>query len=490
MSIEPSNDRPRFPFEAADRCLVIGGLFQPVAIRDQMLRACLAVDRALARGWIAPDAPLLVVGAGAAGVTAALRATGRGVSAVLVERDVDPFATTRPCGTRLVEPALYDWPARHWDADIVRPPDAPPIPLRCQSGLPNAMARDWLVPFQRTRQSGLLRFRRLTEAIAIEREPGRLWADLRYRTAPGGPWGPVSRYPRPFGAIVDARGPGVERTWVRDEDRSPRYHGWPFWESDRFGSPNYGVSADSVPPAERRIVLSGSGDGALQDLLRLTLRNGDGSQPFSTREFLRDLRDCGHTASWQRRWQELEATILAAEERAARAFLWVPFDEVRGRYDEHADRLIVGELDRTYDAALTRLMHDSGLVARVRNLVTGRLRDDRLPIDVVYSGEYFARCYPVNRLLAHLLRRYFRLLRPRGAAPSVHFRPGFRVIAVVGQHHHCAGDWDRCYGLPHHVLLQGSEGTESVTYHLVVLRHGIMAPPTGSRQIGGLPDLA
>jgi hypothetical protein len=86
----------------------------PVSIRDQMNRARWLVQKANDLGFFGRNREekfrkLLVCGAGAAGVTAALHALALGVETVLVEKSAAPFLRQRHCRSRWLDPAQYDW---------------------------------------------------------------------------------------------------------------------------------------------------------------------------------------------------------------------------------------------------------------------------------------------------------------------------------------------------------------------------------------------
>ena len=82
-----------------------------VSIRDQMVRAQLAI-RDLKRGH--PDlSSILIVGAGVAGIAAALEAVKRGVEkVVVVEVAGNPFETLSSTRQRYVGPFMYEWPSQ------------------------------------------------------------------------------------------------------------------------------------------------------------------------------------------------------------------------------------------------------------------------------------------------------------------------------------------------------------------------------------------
>ena len=85
-------------------CFEIGGLLSPISIRDQMIRGRWIVDRAQEARLIDANRPLLVVGAGAAGATAAMESVRRGIETVLIDVAPAPFQRQAGCLTRWVDP--------------------------------------------------------------------------------------------------------------------------------------------------------------------------------------------------------------------------------------------------------------------------------------------------------------------------------------------------------------------------------------------------
>src|ERR1700759_2121962 len=85
-----------------------GSVQSPGSIRDQIMRGQWIAERAIEDGRIGPDKPLLV-GAGAAGVSAALTASTQGVVVHLVDCEDGPFSRQLTCSTRFVDPSVYEW---------------------------------------------------------------------------------------------------------------------------------------------------------------------------------------------------------------------------------------------------------------------------------------------------------------------------------------------------------------------------------------------
>src|SRR5438445_4136633 len=87
----------------------IGGVLSPISIRDQMIRGRMVVDRAVEERLLrGEDRRLLAIGAGAAGVTAAIRAAQHGIQTVLIDVAIAPFLRQAGCRSRWVDPTQYD----------------------------------------------------------------------------------------------------------------------------------------------------------------------------------------------------------------------------------------------------------------------------------------------------------------------------------------------------------------------------------------------
>ena len=128
----------------------------PVSIRDQIVRAVYLLERLWATKRLTAESRLLVVGAGACGVTAAIKAAHFGVKDVLlIEEKQEALWLQASCTSRWVDPVQYDWPAFHWDGQvwpIDEPPgfpfpsarkNPPPVPLNA------GFADDWAGTFRK-----------------------------------------------------------------------------------------------------------------------------------------------------------------------------------------------------------------------------------------------------------------------------------------------------------------------------------------------------
>lgn len=111
-----------------------------------------------------------------------------------------------------------------------------------------------------------------------------------------------------FGCVLWTVGFGAERCDFGD------YVGYPFWETDPFEQPNCGVKGTAP-----EIVISGSGDGALQDFLRITTNLPSAEQVMRRANLSPQQRT------------RLERELYYAEDLGPRAFPWGPGPEVLGK---------------------------------------------------------------------------------------------------------------------------------------------------------------
>ena len=265
----------------------IGGRLWPISIRDQMVRGRLIIERALEqRSLIHQDRPVAVIGAGAAGVTAALYAANQGVPVTLFERD-RLFARHALCRTRWVHPTQYDWPVSHWDAGCFPWSATPAMPLTWHhADFAYDLALEWEIQFMRqySRLAHLLTVRMPTTVTNVT--PAVDAAHLARVD-----WtGPTGVGHANFGMVVRAVGFGEEKCYVSP---AHAYRGFEFWANDPFALSNLGC------PAPPNVLISGSGDGGLQDFLRIVTRCNSALEiwnhlSITARQILTDVR-CGRS---------------------------------------------------------------------------------------------------------------------------------------------------------------------------------------------------
>ena len=429
----------------------LGGRLAPISIRDQMVRARMAVDRAIEEGLIGPQRPLLAIGAGAAGATAAIHSAACGVPAVLIEAATAPFLRQAGCRTRWIDPVQYDWPLDHWLRGQY-PWTGPTMPLRWASGPANQIALGWALALQ---QSGR-RYRHL-QAWFSTRVLGRpLLVRNMLRVILGGR-GKIAV--GAYGMILSCVGAGTEQS------THGNYTGFDFWSTDPF---------QQLSPGDR-VLISGGGDGALQDYLRVA------TQLRAAREIYSSLQSSIPRG--------MEHQLQSAEDQAGRAYVW----GTGAPHDHGALEL----LHNLHAAIVNRLLPGPGVNQPVPGLpgilatMTAKMPDE---ITLMYPCSHFSRCYGLNRFLVLLLAAYLWRYRRKETLMA-----GSSLHDVVGVSHQCAKSAKACHRQDHEIVLALAPDCRSTPprqkvltatlpgrYNVVIVRHGInVSPPlfAGNRQI-------
>ena len=203
----------------------IAGKYNPVSIKDQMVRATSIIDRAIFHGVLRPGQTLLVVGAGAAGASAGLRAADQGIETSIVERETAPF--TRQVGSdRHIDPTEYDWPAPHWAEGKLKTD----LPLALERLPAKELADSWDKELKRPRTNLQKLYNRNYQG-SIRHEgskTGQLIALI-------GPWPEQRKFSSEqwavFDMILNCSGPGLESV------RMGQFASFGFWENDWLASP-------------------------------------------------------------------------------------------------------------------------------------------------------------------------------------------------------------------------------------------------------------
>jgi len=426
----------------------LSGPIAPISIRDQMVRARLLVDRAWDAGLINRSGrPLLVGGAGAAGATAAIRATQRGVLTVLVDAAPAPFLRQAGCRSRLVDPLQYDWPVDHWNAG--RYPWMPPsMPLPWRTDIANRLAIHWtrLLNAQRIIHRGTLvvRYGLALPSVAVAHATNML--NVAFPSGSG--------LPTSFGMLVSGIGFGTERSSVpRRPPATGRYEGLQFWDTDAFAS----IGKTGTPTS---ILISGGGDGGLQDFVRIMTRG------LSAKGIYRQLYDPAASGIIPE-WAELEQAIQSAEDQAWRAFSWG---------DKPYDHAVHSWLHGIHLAAIAKLLASSA-GPNVRATLGSLLPTPGLNIRLVHPCSHFSQCYGLNRFLVLLIARY---LQDAGHSNPLQSDTG---VQFVDCRHAPPFSPPVCYGQSHDVWFQtvacatsGAASPRATPYDVVIIRHGADPP--------------
>lgn len=367
----------------------IGGRLFPQSIRDQMVRASMFIERAVQQKRLVPsqslDHPLLIEGAGLAGVVCAMNAARRGVHTVIFDRLREPILLQKSCDSRVVCPTQYDWPMPHYGLNCFpHPPAAPVWAADTAHAIANRVDAEFLA-FRMTPPApgrGRVLFLKGTE-LAKPRYAMVTGTQLvlpKWRTAAGrsSPEQLIRRagMGTTFQMLLSAVGFGMERTGIPN---APEVRGFRFWEKDPYGAPNLGLPEGT----SARVLIAGGGDGAIQDFLRLLfIGPTDG---FTARWLLDELKLA----------PAVTADILPKVEEFNRTYAWSdPSNDSRFLLPCHAGMKALAE--RAWNS-------DPGMANRIR----GMIRDDAPErIDWVVPKDCFNRSYPLNHFLGLLLLHF------------------------------------------------------------------------------------
>jgi len=422
----------------------ISGPISPVSIRDQMVRAQMFVDRARAGGLISDKRSLFVLGAGAAGVTAAVYASSLQIPTTLIEMSDRAFGRQKQCLSRWIDPTQYDWPAYHWHR-AVYPWTVPRVPIPWRAAYANHIAGMWMHEFrnEQLRRGSVLNVEYERQFIdSVYLQTSEL---LEVETAPVAD--PQASVKRPFGAALYALGFGAESSRCGD------FKSFDFWETDDLVHPNL-----NLPDADRqrRVLICGDGDGALQDFLRIATGIDSAAAIWSR---------IGHPLNPN----ELNE-IFTEGDQAHRAGLWNDRKQnhaVHMRWDFFLRRVAGNILSTSYQARqeIDRMLSHSG----------------ELEILLAHPCDHFTASYSLNRFLVHLL-----LTRAAQApTPIIHERPRVYVARVEGVSHTCQGKPRDCFGEEHRVEFgdwpdcrddRDTNTQSGGNFDAVVLRLGVKAP--------------
>lgn len=443
------------------------GQFSPVSIRDQIVRATYLVDHLLTEGALAVNTHLVIVGAGAAGVTAAVAAASLGVrNVVLVESHDTVMALQANCPSRWLDPVQYDWPAAHWSDGLwpIKDPATPRSTAQTRSFAPigAGIAED------------------LSIEMANRAEPHFKSGKIRGRFG----WMVQTWSPTPTGIAIQltdlagrsleiihadllilAAGFGNEQARVPNATGSD-FEGLRFWSEDRFQQDDMGMV--NVDP---RVLVSGGGDGALQDFVRLT------TGVSAVKDAMDAVWACSNETT---SWKESMMGLWHWDEHARRALAFEPSpldscEILRRLHARHQEAV----QDLTNSAEWPQLVAWFDRTTARRKLGSVHLA---LPCD------HFHGCYGLNRTVALITIAY---LNHKGLDPIL---PNTALLSTRALGHHpCT---DGCWGQPHEARLATGVSCRTTTASLkvwnandtvtlrvdgLVIRHGIDPLTIGSR---------
>jgi hypothetical protein len=401
---------------------------RPGSVRDQIIRATLTVWRAHQSTLLDPSRQLVVVGAGAAGAAAALFAARAGITTTLIDRDT--AFSRQLASNRMLEPTLYDWPADYWDRGEF-PWHDEYAPLAYKARAARDVARDWASKLEDA-DGNLLRYLHSTRLAGIKRvtEDPCLYTVEAVSSS-----GPLTI---PASMIILALGPGVEKVTVGAGFRSFR-----FWDADPLASD---------PLTLRNVLVAGSGDGALQDVLRLVLK---------------PAADLEQVISALNVPVELLRRVQTIASQADANFVWSTTNE----HEHRSERFVHLQIEEVVTQFWNQ-QHD-----HVMRILDDYCREKPPRITVVFPCEHFSRGFPINRVVSMLVLRW---CEERKHEVVLLKNTKIASVDCLGAPHLMATD---CCGAPHRVTFENKyceatapgahcQWTPADEYDLILLRVG------------------
>ena len=430
-----------------DLFVVSQGRGKPSSIRDQINKATWLIEHAKAARRINRGEVLLILGAGAAGVSAAWKAVTLGINVVLYEFKAAAFPVQAACETRWLHPNEYLWPLpgcqqEHYPLDS-EAKAAPPM-LKWSADRPCEVAARWREQFaawagrheQEDYPNGYLAWLPGMHREFADR------ADLRQHVREKFAEGACQMVLLCVGA--------EERGVAGSQHRSYR-----FWDSDPYETLHYGLP--SLPPTGLRTLVSGGGDGALQDFLRIACQRPGAARPVQVLGLLKPLL---HLLDRCPAYQPVKAAFQRWDETCHRpdpAALWAVLEK------------FVDELTTTPQAA--------EIAGHLRHVIDPELAAGRKVLHLNLAEGRFEQCFALNALLVRLFEWF---LRQQGQATAFQPRAFIRAVNSDSVAHRCSADpvtgAGDCLLNPHRVAFHPNPSGTAVaerTYDVVVIRHGI-----------------
>jgi hypothetical protein len=385
----------------------------PISIRDQMVRAKLFVDRAIAAGLISQDRALFVLGAGAGGATAAVCAAERNIPTTIIELKPRAFDLQRRCLSRWIDPTQYDWPADHWIKGLF-PWTHPEFPIPWVANYSNLIAGAWVQELRKAhlKPESPLEIKYNTQLVSRAIQSSQDSEGILEVTYESSGEGLTTKG---FGAALYARGFGTERSTCSD------YRGFDFWETDNLEDSNLGLPASAL---KRQTLICGGGDGALQDFLRIA------TGKRSAAEILKGIQSFIDPL--------ILSKLYSEEDQGYRARVW---------NDKKQDHAVFNRLEAVHRELVDQMFSDRSNGDALAHEIDLLLQHANwLRILLVHPCSHFTATYPLNRFLVHLI-----LSRSSRTGVAIERWQETSVVNVVGTDHQCNRTATVCHGQEHAV---------------------------------------
>ncbi|ALN55970.1 FAD dependent oxidoreductase [Lysobacter enzymogenes] len=498
------------------------------SIRDQVVRA-----RLLARDLAAlpqPPRSVLVVGAGFAGVSAALTLAKAGIAVTVVEVNSQPFQLQSSAQDRYIAPFMYEWPSH--GADDQRYPPQWPVGVEDDSILaglwdaadPAVLSKCW--HWKAHRRLGIASAPSACEwreaqggaplpaPLLAQRARDRL--TLLLNTLPSPPKIQVCVQKAKVAAFVTEFAKRSGKHYRRhgtapvrgvfaepwQKIRESQGCSWPSLAQSPFvvdvdiiilgGGLGQEGTELPLPPSVRddshrivgrdfwdsddwlnasandRVGVFGGGDGALQDALRAL--TGD-KHPLCT------LQRMYRTAGAQTALSAVEPRLLAFEQEARLAATWSQAHQAAAAT---SPRLARANVDRRLDLRCAKLARALARQAPVTAAVESVLRNGDGEVVHLFRERYFTKSYLLNRFLLHLIHACQPLHSRFPGKVGYRKLPGQRLFHGYAEQPATGGTGPQKF----HVFSEPAHPDSALEFDRVSVRLGAAAGP--GRQMVGL----
>lgn len=444
------------------RCYDLSGV-QPGSIRDQLLRSTSVVHALLNQNAIGPGFPLLVYGAGPAGINAAMLAALCHVDVTVVEQDQRLFKTIAAAWRRRVDPCEYDWPHAHWTCSTFPASGRIPLPqtkAMCGADLAAAFKLQWedfLITDNGSGRNGTVTLVKGVVATTLTEldDPADLFLKVTGPLEAGSP----TVHTKQFGARIACMGQGEELVaeW-------PLLGRWNGYRGPAFWTDSDGIDANRpLPAGVGSIIISGAGDGGMQDFQRVAT-SCFGRQLFQRLESA--ARSCPSPEADVLPTDTMIKKFLSAEEKARRACGWATsaaavsrvFKEWHAGFKKPVEDMVDGWSTAVAQHVAQCLFRPEMFGAKPQPDITWVMREQT-------PGS----AYALNRYLSLLLCA----LAERFWPEQIRIYPASSIESISAQDHACKHA-AACVGRKHLVKIDtGGTRPVSRTAELIIIRHGI-----------------
>ncbi|HGM7334424.1 TPA: hypothetical protein ACKQCJ_000728 [Stenotrophomonas maltophilia] len=423
--------------------------FSNISIRDQIVRAQMLIQQLHALGAVGADAvktdpgpsfDLLICGAGAAGLAAALEADRLKLRFILMDTDSQAGVggVLRSPAARYVSAAMYEWPhSNHADhryplRSAAFGAASVGLQLHMTAPLPAAVVGSTIDAAYAAKVAGWIQHAAnwgsqshmrsdscfIRGATLEQRSKERLRQmtigppsihaiPLKARSLPALYITTASKTEaHHFRFVIYAMGYAKEKNqYAEGLDCPPAYSNSGFWDCDEVMKPRLGF----LPPAGNkhwrpRVAILGSGDGALQDALRCLLTVAHPLDAWNS--IIAEPKVAGSVEI-----SEALRELATADMHATTAATWSPSPAIYKR------------LDTRFALVARKLLNSGDVGKKVTSAVLKMLRDDVEEVTLITHSGHFSKAYALNRFLLILLRRILRR-EAGGGRPRLILRSG------------------------------------------------------------------